>query len=354
MICKLRTSVRTSGALPFLAGMFLTVLAPAQVQITISPATIPVATAGTAYSQTFTATGGAGAITWSALLSTGGPLPNWLTIDSTTGVLSGTPPASGTLSFTVTAQDLRHNTGQATFSLPINVSGKVITTNLPAGMAIINISGSQDGAQHAATGGANLLCDQPFSTLNQLLEYTVQPGTYTLRVIDPADALALFPNLTTGQQSSMFTAWTYNSPWITSVLAFDSSAVSNSSETQLFSVAEGGPGTTGPASAYADAINGNGGTVTPYFNEIFPLIRNATPQTTVTFPLMGTGPETLIFAVPDNGLYDNAGGVSLLIAPPHFGAHHNDDFPCQRPGWRAVLNERDRGGRVGSLFLECR
>ncbi len=300
--------------------MFLTVVASGQAAITISPATIPVATAGTPYSQTFTATGGAGAITWSALLVTGGALPSWLTIDPATGILSGTPPASGTLSFTVTAQDLRRNTGTATYSLPINVSGKVITTNLPAGLAIINISGTQDGAQHAPTGGANLLWDQPFSTLGQLLEYTVQPGTYTMRVIDPADALAIFPNLTTSQQSSMFTAWTYNVPWVTAYLVFDSSATSISSQTQLFSGADdfNYPGGANPAAAYAAAVNGytvGTSTFPPFDNNLYPLIRDSTPQKTITFPLMGTGPETLIFDVPDNDLGDNGGGISVLIAP---------------------------------------
>jgi uncharacterized protein (TIGR03437 family) len=317
---KLKHSVQINGKLSLATVMFLTVLASAQAAITISPVTIPVATAGTPYSQTFTATGGAGAITWSALLATGGALPSWLTIDPTTGVLSGTPPASGTLTITVTAEDLRRNTGTATYSLPINISGKVITTNLPAGLAIINISGTQDGAQHAPTGGANLLWDQPFSTLGQLLEYTVQPGTYTLRVIDPADALAMFPNLTTSQQSSMFTAWTYNVPWVTAYLVFDSSATSNPSQTQLFSGADdfSFPGASGPAAAYAAAINGytvSGHSFPPFYNNLYPLIRDSTPQKTVTFPLSGTGPETLIFDVPDNDLGDNGGGISVLIAP---------------------------------------
>ena len=290
-----------------------------QLVLGIQPVSISVATAGTFYNQTLTAAGGAGpAYTWSALLASGGQLPGWLTLtpnSPTTAVLSGTPPGNATLSITVTVTDAGGNHASKTFSLPINVAGKVIATNIPAGMAIINVSGTQDGAQPAPTGGANLLWDQPFSTLSQLLEYAVQPGTYTMRVIDPADALAIFPNLTTAQQNSMWTAWANNSPWITSVLAFDSSAATNSGETQLFSIAEGGPGTGNAATAYADAINGNGGAVTPYFNEIFPLTRNATPQTTITFPLMGSGPETLIFAVPNNSLSANAGGVSVLIAP---------------------------------------
>jgi hypothetical protein len=41
----------------------------------------------------------------------------------------------------------------------------------------------------------------------------------------------------------------------------------------------------------------------------------ATPQKTITFPILGTGPETLLFVDPDYDLSDNALGVSVLIAP---------------------------------------
>ncbi len=74
----------------------------------------------------------------------------------------------------------------------------------------------------------------------------------------------------------------------------------------------------GPASAYADAANGytSGGVFNPPFdNSISWMYRNATAQKTITFPLAGAGPETVIFAVPDSDLGDNQGGVSVLIAP---------------------------------------
>jgi uncharacterized protein (TIGR03437 family) len=271
----------------------------------------------TFYSQTLTATGGTGPYTWQ-ILSSPTP-PSWLSI-TTGGMISGTPPSQGAFSATVEAIDQTGLPGSQLITLEVNISGKVITTNLPAGMAIINVSGTQDASNHAATGAANLLWDQPFSVPGQLLEYTVPPGTYTMRVIDPADAAAIFPTLTISQQTSMWTAWTYNVPWVTAYLAFDISATSNASQTQLFSGADdfNFPGTGDPASAYADAVNGytvNSTNFPPFYNNIYPLIRNATPQTTVTFPLVGTGPETLIFAVPDNGYQDNAGGISVLIAP---------------------------------------
>ena len=56
---------------------------------------------GTAYSQTFTATGGTSPYTWNL---SAGTVPTGLTL-STAGVLSGTPTATGTFSFTVRAAD---------------------------------------------------------------------------------------------------------------------------------------------------------------------------------------------------------------------------------------------------------
>ncbi|MGB7723654.1 MAG: putative Ig domain-containing protein [Bryobacteraceae bacterium] len=65
--------------------------------LTITTATLPNGTVGTAYSQTLTAAGGSGALTWS--ISTGA-LPGGITLSSA-GSLSGTPTAPGTFTFTV-------------------------------------------------------------------------------------------------------------------------------------------------------------------------------------------------------------------------------------------------------------
>ena len=70
--------------------------------LTLSPATLPNATAGSAYGVTLTATGGSGTYTFAV---SSGSLPSWLTLTSGTGVLSGTPTATGTTTFTITATD---------------------------------------------------------------------------------------------------------------------------------------------------------------------------------------------------------------------------------------------------------
>jgi uncharacterized delta-60 repeat protein len=81
------------------------------------------------YSQTISATGGSGAITFS---KTAGTLPTGLTVRST-GVLSGTPTAAGTFTFTITATDSANATGSQSYTVTINPAVSITTSTLPAG-----------------------------------------------------------------------------------------------------------------------------------------------------------------------------------------------------------------------------
>ena len=82
----------------------------------ISPSSLSAGTVGVAYSEQFTATGGTGAVT----LSESGSLPAGLTFTASSGTLSGTPTASGTSSFSVTATDSVGATATDTYSLTVN------------------------------------------------------------------------------------------------------------------------------------------------------------------------------------------------------------------------------------------
>jgi hypothetical protein len=68
----------------------------------ITTYTLPNGVHSTSYSQTVTATGGTRPLAFSI---TSGSLPNPLTINSSTGVISGTPTSAGTSNFTVTVTD---------------------------------------------------------------------------------------------------------------------------------------------------------------------------------------------------------------------------------------------------------
>ncbi len=188
--------------------------------------------------------------------------------------------------------------------------GTVITANLPPNTAIVNVSGTQDGS--ASFNGDQSLWYQPFNTGGQLLEYTVAAGTYGFRVINPTDAAQRYPALTGTQTNQIFSAWTYNSPWITDYLVFDSSATNHSGLPQLF---DGAFATSGPPN-YGNAADAYQGAVTHGFANVMRTSdtggRDSTNViTTYTF----TTNSTLIFVVPDYDLNDNGGGVSVLITP---------------------------------------
>jgi hypothetical protein len=193
------------------------------------------------------------------------------------------------------------------------LAGTIINTNLPAGDTIVNIGGATDGA--AAFDGPQDHWYQPFNTSNQLLQVTLQPGTYSFRLLNQTDAASLFPSLTAAQLAEIGGgAWTFNSPWTTDYMVFDSSAASNGSESQLFSGAINASGTTfsSAATAYNAAIAGG------YFNKIVVNGGRYTGTTASQFTIGAT--ETLIFVVPDYFLPDNNGIESVLISPVSSGA----------------------------------
>jgi hypothetical protein len=74
-------------------------------------------TIGVAYSETITAQGGSGTGYTYAL--TGGALPTGTSLNSSTGVISGTPTTAGTYSFTIKVTDSLGNVGSQGFSITI-------------------------------------------------------------------------------------------------------------------------------------------------------------------------------------------------------------------------------------------
>ncbi len=85
--------------------------------VVITTATLPTAVVGTAYSSSISATDGGPPYSWSAV-----NLPAGMTF-STSGVLSGTPTATGTASITFSVQDSAGHTGTASLALVIQSSG---------------------------------------------------------------------------------------------------------------------------------------------------------------------------------------------------------------------------------------
>jgi hypothetical protein len=130
--------------------------ATATVSVTVAPAltltttSLPDATAGTAYSQPLTATGGSGLFSWSVV---SGSLPDGLSLSSL-GVISGTPTATenSSSSFTVqvTSGSNPQQTATQTLSIKVNVPLVISTSSLPDAQA-----GSAYDATLTATGGSS-------------------------------------------------------------------------------------------------------------------------------------------------------------------------------------------------------
>lgn len=114
------------------------VLNGTSVVMTLTPTSLTSAQVGTAYSQTITAGGGAAPYGYQV---TGGSLPAGITLDNS-GVLSGTPTAAGSFSFTLTAKDANGITGSQAYSLTVSAPTISMTpATLPD--AQINVAYSQ-------------------------------------------------------------------------------------------------------------------------------------------------------------------------------------------------------------------
>ncbi|MDF1758319.1 MAG: Ig domain-containing protein [Legionellaceae bacterium] len=84
--------------------------------LSISPTTLPDGEIGTIYSQTVTASNGLAPYTYSI---SSGSLPAGLSINASTGVISGTPTTENTYQFTVTATDTVSDSVSRSYSVEI-------------------------------------------------------------------------------------------------------------------------------------------------------------------------------------------------------------------------------------------
>ncbi len=112
------------------AGTRTYALTPTCPTITLSPATLPNGMVNSAYSRTITSSGGVGTVTYSV---SSGTLPAGLSLNSTSGVISGTPTSTTAATFTVRATDSNNCTGSLSYTVTpacpvITVTPATLTT----------------------------------------------------------------------------------------------------------------------------------------------------------------------------------------------------------------------------------
>src|SRR5207245_9815657 len=103
----------------------------------LSPATLATATVNSAYNTTFSAAGGSGIY---AFAISSGSLPFGLSLNGTTGLLSGTPVNSGASTFTITASDSRTAglAGSQTYTLTVNPASNLTLSPAAVPSATVN------------------------------------------------------------------------------------------------------------------------------------------------------------------------------------------------------------------------
>jgi hypothetical protein len=114
--------------------------------VEITTSSISQATKGVALNQQFIATGGKPPYTWAV---TGGGLPAGLSLAAATGMMSGTPAATGVFNFSVTATDAELRTAAKTLSITV-VPPPLLLEPVPA---LDGLKGSSFNYQLIATGG---------------------------------------------------------------------------------------------------------------------------------------------------------------------------------------------------------
>jgi hypothetical protein len=135
----------TDGNQDTAAKVFSLTINPAIVITTSSP--LPQGTVGTNYSQTVAATGGSGTYTWAVSV---GSLPGGLSLNSTSGLISGQPSTPIAANFTIQATDSNQDTASKQFALTVNPA-IVITTSSPLPQGTVGVNYAQTVA---ATGGS--------------------------------------------------------------------------------------------------------------------------------------------------------------------------------------------------------
>ncbi|MVA23104.1 putative Ig domain-containing protein [Agrobacterium vitis] len=239
------TVTATNSAGTGAASAATSAVTPTAPTFTFSPASgaLTAATAGTAYSETVTASGGTSPYSYAV---TSGTLPAGLSLNTSTGEISGTPTAAANTSFTVTATDANSATGSASYSL-------AVAADLPGAPTIGTASAGDTQATVSFTAPAN-------DGGAAITSYTVTASPGGATASGSASPITV-TGLTNGTAYT-FTVTATNSAG-TGAASAATSAVTPTAPTFTFSPASGALTAATVGTAYSETVTASGGT-SPY------------------------------------------------------------------------------------------
>ncbi|WP_430511847.1 beta strand repeat-containing protein [Pannonibacter phragmitetus] len=279
--------------------------------VTLSPGSgaLPAGQESVSYSQSVTASGGAGGYSYAV---SGGSLPAGLSLNTGTGEISGTPSTAGTANFTITATDAGSSFGSASYSLQINAAPVTITLSPAAGALTAGQVGTAYSQSVSASGGTG-------------------PYTYALTGSLPA---GLSLNTSTGEISG--TPTTVENPNFTITATDANNATGNAAYSLQINAAPvtitlspaAGALTAGQVgTAYSQSVSASGGTG-PYTYALTGSLPAGLSLNTSTGEISGTpttveNPNFTITATDANNatgdaaysLQINAAPVTITLAP---------------------------------------
>jgi hypothetical protein len=181
--------VQDSGNPPQTVSATLTLRALAVLSAGGANTTLPNAVVGKPYNTTVTATGGTGTYTWSV---SAGNLPPNLTLNSTTGQITGTATTAGPSTFTLTVQDQSNPPQTSSTSASLLVASPlVVNGSIPDGVvgsaysATLSATGGTGSLHWSLATGSSLPAGLTLSSTGQItgIPTTAAPGGVTTNVV---------------------------------------------------------------------------------------------------------------------------------------------------------------------------
>lgn len=144
------------------------------VSVSPSAGSLTSGTTGSAWSNTFTASGGTSPYTWTSTA-----LPTGLSLNAATGMLSGTPGAAGNFTFSVTATDSSGASDTQTYSLQLGTPPPVanaISATVASGSTANVIPLNLSGGAATSVNVASVPLHGSVTSSGLILSYTPVPG----------------------------------------------------------------------------------------------------------------------------------------------------------------------------------